>query len=399
MSDFRAPAQAIRPGKRFSFRKVKSMDYRKSSAAVKKPAALALPRSRKSIRRAAYKKKKAIRKKNSPGFVSIFDPYRWMHVRSFRMGPSVPNWAKNPTLFIRIHTINKWNKKYPTVPMRRYFLTRLNYTSRFSMAQFVSVKRAFKAVKSAYLKYKRFVTKKYIYKVLYRNTKLLVRFLSIKKKSSKKIAKTVRTLTGERKKKSSFLLLNRHLTIGGILKKNKKSAQKLARHRVHGVTESERYFDTSFAKDFVDNKKRRFKLFRVDPATKITTDTRPKEFFFYTLKKDPIYDSFLLEKIISSFSKHGKKEKIRKVFYDIFLDTKAEFSIDTLYYVIDSLRPKYINVPVRAGPRYYYAPILASPFRSTLRAIRFFKMAVMSHKDKKSLHEKILFELENIFEF
>lgn len=157
--------------------------------------------------------------------------------------------------------------------------------------------------------------------------------------------------------------------------------------------------NAEFSKDFIDNKKRRFNLFRYDPVTKITTDLAPKRFFFYHLKRDPVFDSFLFEKLISTFSRHGKKEKIRKVFYNVFLSHKTSYSMDTLYYVIDSLRPQYINVPVRAGPRYYYAPIKASPFRSTLRAIRFFKMAVLSHKDKKSLEEKILFELENIFEF
>lgn len=188
------------------------------------------------------------------------------------------------------------------------------------------------------------------------------------------------------------------LTLGLILFGKKKAVRYYGKRNL-GRNESEKYFDRNFSKDFVDVKKHRFHMIKYDYRTRLTTDQAPRRFFFYHLKKDPVFNSFLFEKIISSFTRHGKKEKIRKIFYRIFLTEKYGYSIQTLYWIIDTMRPSYINVPVRKGNRYYYAPIPASPLRSTLRAIRFFKMAVMAHKHEDSLEDKILLELEYIFEF
>jgi len=167
----------------------------------------------------------------------------------------------------------------------------------------------------------------------------------------------------------------------------------------YGRNVDEKYFDTSFGQDMIDSKKRRFHMFKFNPISRKSIDLNPRKFFFYKMKKDPVYNSFLLEKIISVFSKHGRKSAVRKVFYKIFLTDKYDYNIQTLYSVIGDLRPLYINVPVRMANRYYYAPIRASPMRSTMRAIRFFKMAVLSNKHEKNLEGKILAELENTFEF
>lgn len=168
---------------------------------------------------------------------------------------------------------------------------------------------------------------------------------------------------------------------------------------IYGRNENERYFDTSFGQDIIDSKKKRFHMFKFNPISRKSLDLNPHKFFFYKMKKDPIYNSFLLEKVISAFATHGRHAKVRKVFYRIFLTDKYDYNIRTLYAVIGDLRPTYINVPVRMANRYYYAPIKASPMRSTMRAIRFFKKAVLSNKHEKSLEEKILAELENTFEF
>jgi ribosomal protein S7 len=166
-----------------------------------------------------------------------------------------------------------------------------------------------------------------------------------------------------------------------------------------GRNEDDRYMDASFGQDMVNSKKQRFNMFKYNPVSGKSLDLNPRKFFFYRLKKDPAYDSFLLEKIISAFSKHGRKSLVRKVFYRIFLSHKYRYNIYTLYSLIGALRPLYINVPVRMANRYYYAPIRASPMRSTMRAIRFFKMGVFANKHVSSLEAKILAELSNTFEF
>lgn len=186
------------------------------------------------------------------------------------------------------------------------------------------------------------------------------------------------------------------ITPNRVLKRSKAAREFSWRY---GKTADEKYIDVSFGQDIIDSKKRRFHMFKYNPVSQKSIDLNANKYFFHNMKRDPIYNSFLLEKVISAFAKHGRRSKIRNIFYRIFLTDKHDYSISTLYSVIGALRPTYINVPVRMAARYYYAPIKASPMRSTMRAIRFFKMAVMSNTHEKSLEEKILCELEYTFGF
>ena len=140
-------------------------------------------------------------------------------------------------------------------------------------------------------------------------------------------------------------------------------------------------------------------MFKYNPISRKSLDLSPNKFFFYKNRRDPIYASYLLEKIINVFSKHGRKSKVRKAFYNVFLDHKSDYDINALYSLVGALRPDYINVPVRKANRYYYAPIKSSPMRSAMRAVRFFKMAVMANKTEKSLEDKIITEFRNTYEF
>jgi len=58
-----------------------------------------------------------------------------------------------------------------------------------------------------------------------------------------------------------------------------------------------------------------------------------------------------------------------------------------------SLRPKYLNVLARRGREVYRAPILASDTKSTMKAIRFFKQAVLSRTYEETLLGKIQGEM------
>ena len=118
-------------------------------------------------------------------------------------------------------------------------------------------------------------------------------------------------------------------------------------------------------------------------------DHKPKKFFFYNLNVDPFYASFLLNKVVNAFAKHGNKKKIRHLFYQLFLEEDSDFEIGMLFDLIESLKPSYINVPARRGRIVYKAPIAASDFRAVMKAIRFFKQAVMSRRTEDSLYLKI----------
>lgn len=85
-----------------------------------------------------------------------------------------------------------------------------------------------------------------------------------------------------------------------------------------------------------------------------------------------------------------EKKKIRELFYKIMYDNN--FSIDIFYFIIESLRPQYINVIARRGRDIYRAPILASRTKSVMKAIKFFKKSVMARLDD-SLEEKIANEI------
>jgi len=99
--------------------------------------------------------------------------------------------------------------------------------------------------------------------------------------------------------------------------------------------------------------------------------------------------------------KDGKKEKIRKIFYDLFAFYKDEdINLHSLYDIIDSLRPRYLNVLVRKGMEVYRVPIKASDLKSTQKAIRFFKLAVLSRRYEERLEDKIYDEIfDSLFTF
>jgi small subunit ribosomal protein S7 len=155
--------------------------------------------------------------------------------------------------------------------------------------------------------------------------------------------------------------------------------------------------DNILRDDYVINKKNLYSVIVWNKRKLAERDLNRSKFFYCRFAKDPIYDSFLLNKVINCFMRHGKKEKIRKIFYKIFLSDKSTYGIEALYGVIHALSPRYLNVVVRRGAEIYRAPILATPLKSTLKAIRFFKQAVLSRRYDKTLREKIENELYDFY--
>ncbi len=153
-------------------------------------------------------------------------------------------------------------------------------------------------------------------------------------------------------------------------------------------------YDHEYVKLFIFQKKRVNKLLVPDrtPGRIATYDRIPYKFFYLHYKCDPMFSSFLLDKIINTFTKHGdRKEKVRRLFYDIMRENG--YTPDTFYYVVETLRPRFINVIARRGREVYRAPITASRTKSIMKAIRFFKKAVMSRRYEKTFRQKIEAEL------
>lgn len=231
----------------------------------------------------------------------------------------------------------------------------------------------------------------------------------------------------------------------------------------YGSGAKELYFNSGLPSDFITNKilvnggslQPKF-LAQINSGD----DLPLAKYTYYWHCVDPVYGSWLLEKLINVFFKHGKKERIRKVFNNIFLSNKYNYSIDTLYHIIGMLRVNFLNVKIksagylkarlkreeklaakrkatvlnpayqiskfvyrsRRGPaiirykgaysnlavdtpdakedahwRFGTAPMPASDLKSTIKAIHFFKRAVLDNKYEETFERKILCEIENIF--
>jgi ribosomal protein S7 len=154
-------------------------------------------------------------------------------------------------------------------------------------------------------------------------------------------------------------------------------------------------YDTSYLTEFIRQKKALLGFIVPDRRNPVllTFDKAPARFYYYHLKCDPLHRSFIINKIICAFSKGGDKKRIRNVFYELFDYEKEHLSPDAFYYIIMSLKPKYLNVLARRGREVYRAPILASSTKSTMKAIRFFKQAVMARTYEETLLGKIQGEM------
>jgi ribosomal protein S7 len=118
-------------------------------------------------------------------------------------------------------------------------------------------------------------------------------------------------------------------------------------------------------------------------------DRVPNKYFQYHLRADPLHRSFIIEKFVNAFAKHGEKKRIRALFYRLFREEGIDASPDSLLFVVKSLMPKYLNVVARRGRIVYRAPIEASRPKSVMKAIKFFKFAALSRQTDLTIYEKI----------
>lgn len=119
-------------------------------------------------------------------------------------------------------------------------------------------------------------------------------------------------------------------------------------------------------------------------------DRIPSKYFFYRFRADARYRSFFFDKLINMFSRHGKKKWARNLLYNMIDNDESVFFLpEYLYYILESLRPRYLNVKCRQGNRYFTAPIPATLPKTFMKALRFFKKAAMARKAEPLYARKI----------
>jgi ribosomal protein S7 len=166
-------------------------------------------------------------------------------------------------------------------------------------------------------------------------------------------------------------------------------------HRSDDALAHETYqIENRLARAFVQNKKEVTGVIAFDPVKfNVKHDTVPNKYFFYYHAVDPVYSSFIINKVINVFSRGGNKKRVRNIFYDILRDNRPNLSASVIVFIIQSLKPSHLNVKVRKGREFYNAPIMASDLKATIRAIKFFRSAVYSHSHLNTLREKIETEI------
>lgn len=214
-----------------------------------------------------------------------------------------------------------------------------------------------------------------------------VKVLAPSRKNAKGAAHSRKTL-----KKSDQYALDLHMTREKVASLNISAGNRLVSlHRWDDPSPSKTYeIEAKFVKDFIHNKKEVNGIIAFDPKLfGVKHDRVPLKYFHYNHAVDPVYGSFIFNKLINAFSKNGKKRKIRKLFYDIIEENRPDLSAGAFIHIIQSLKPAFINVKVRHGKLHSKAPIPASDVKATIKAIKFFKAAVYAHRHLDTLKEKI----------
>lgn len=115
--------------------------------------------------------------------------------------------------------------------------------------------------------------------------------------------------------------------------------------------------------------------------------------------EDPIYNSYLFSKMITHFTKQGKKLRAQKIFYRLFGlgGNTNKLQLDYFFQVIEKLRPGLASVPVRFGRNIEHVPMPIMATKSYRKAMRYFVTGVYDRKYDKTLEEKIYNEFYDMF--
>jgi ribosomal protein S7 len=153
--------------------------------------------------------------------------------------------------------------------------------------------------------------------------------------------------------------------------------------------------DNEYLKEFVKQKKIVNKIIAFRRKGYSLHDHQPSKYSFMYLRADPIFRSFILDKFINVFMKSGKKKKIRNLLYRLFDTGRGAMTPNLFYKLVFDLKPSHLNVLARRGRIIYRAPIQASKTKGIMKAIKFFKTAVLAKKGEYSYYEKFEAEFFN----
>lgn len=117
-------------------------------------------------------------------------------------------------------------------------------------------------------------------------------------------------------------------------------------------------------------------------------------------KKDPVFDSWFLNKFINSFTTDGNKVKIEKVILKCFSLIKYKYKrnpLITYLIILQKIKPLITIKFIGFGNKRFSIPIPLSTIKQYKLSIKFIVNSIKQRKER-TLKDKIILEFNNILE-
>jgi small subunit ribosomal protein S7 len=115
------------------------------------------------------------------------------------------------------------------------------------------------------------------------------------------------------------------------------------------------------------------------------------------IRKDPVYKSYEVSKLVNYIMQDGKKSTAQKIVYDIFDELKKEGQdpLRILNQALDNVAPMYEVKPRRLGGASYLVPIEVRKERKIFLALNWIVNAARARSNKEfhTFEKKLLTEL------
>jgi len=116
-----------------------------------------------------------------------------------------------------------------------------------------------------------------------------------------------------------------------------------------------------------------------------------------TIRKDPVYKSYEVAKLINYIMLDGKRSVAQKIVYDVLDELKKtnQDALKTLIQALDNVSPTYEVKPRRLGGASYLVPIEVRKERKIFLALNWIVDAAKARSNKEfhSFEKKLLTEL------
>lgn len=122
-----------------------------------------------------------------------------------------------------------------------------------------------------------------------------------------------------------------------------------------------------------------------------------------TIAHDPIYDSFVIAKLINLIMDGGKKTVASAIVYGVLEEIKKEKKIEPTTLIdtaVENVAPVHIVRPRRVGGASYMVPREVTPHHRVFLALRWLVDAARARNNKEysTFHKKLKAELMDAFE-